>query len=128
MAMATFKYPPVSLSDLKSRGYELKVAPARKLTPAERETIESAVQSLNGQEGAAIMGNFKNIANWISTVHLQGTRTSRTVARYLAALVARLHKNAVEAGKTTGELPDSVKGLTQMAGMMDEGAHGILPK
>lgn len=81
----------------------------------EKETIEQAVQSLNGEEGASIMGNFKNLANWIAIVHLQGTRTPQRVARYLAHLVARLHKAAVEAGKSSHPLPEGVQGLTQMA-------------
>lgn len=37
------------------------------------------------------------------------------VARYLAHLVARLHKAAMEAGKTTHELPQAIQGLTQLA-------------
>lgn len=83
----------------------------------EKETIEQALQSLNDPEGAAVMGNFKNLANWIATVHLQGTHTPQRVQRYLAHLVARLHKSAVEAGKTSRLLqgPPEVQGLTQIA-------------
>ena len=59
------------------------------------------------------MGATTNAAHWITDVHMQGTRTSQKVARYLGGLVVRLHRKAQEAEKTTEELPANVQGLTQ---------------
>lgn len=97
--MGTFEQPPTHLCGLKKRGYPIKVAPSKRWTDAEKDVIEQALQSLNGPKGSAVMGNFKKLANWIATINLQGTRTPQRAAKYLAHLVARLHKSMLGAGK-----------------------------
>lgn len=124
VALGVFEAPQTHLSGWKKRGYQVKVAPAKQWTDTEKDIIEQALQSLNGPDGSAVMGNYKNLANWIATVHLQGTRTPHRVARYLAHLVARLHKSAVEAGKTTHPLPEGIQGRTQLAQDSPEDGSG----
>ena len=109
-----FQYPRTSLRDLQSRGFAVKLAASKKLTDEERDTIETALITLDTPAGAAVMGNYNNVANWIAQVHLGGSRTGPRVASYLGGLVAEMHKTAHQEGLPEYPVPEDLEGLTLM--------------
>ena len=103
---------------LKARGFAVRFSHKSPLTADEKERIKAALSDLADQ-GPAIMGRYRYVANWIATVRLGSQRSRGQVASHMRLLIKEAHAAAVLRGKTTHPLPQELV-FTQPATEADD--------
>lgn len=96
--------PGTTLDELEQRGFEIRVSQRTPLSKTEKKRVKDALIRLS-RDGAASIGRYKFVGNWLSTVVLRGTRTPQAVARYLRHLLQKLYHKAVAANQAAFPCP-----------------------
>ena len=117
-SLISFQQPGNSYSSLKARRFAVRFSHKSPLTADEKERIKAALSDLADQ-GPAIMGRYRYVANWIATVCLGSQRSPGQVASHMRLLIKEAHAAAVLRGKTTHPLPQALV-FTQPATEADD--------